>query len=214
MVYQHIIFDLDGTLVDSASEIHESVAFVCEQQGLPIPSQEYIRQATGSPPVQFFLDHGCERAHAESLVPIFRQRLADRAGSPDCVYGDVAQVLANLHHRGFRLSLATTKPSQLASLLLARYGLSPFFAHIQGTDPPLRHKPSPDIVKACISYAPDLKAVMVGDTCFDIEAATRAGIDSVGVTAGAHGKEKLSQSGPTFIINRMNELMPVLGLEK
>jgi len=214
MVYQHIIFDLDGTLVDSASEIHESAAYVCAEHGLQVPSQEYIRRATGSPPVQFFLDHGCEPVQAEALVTIFRQRLAERAGSPDCVYGDVPNVLALACQHGMRVSLATTKPSKLASLLLTRYGLSPFFAHVQGTDPPLRHKPHPDIIQACMSHAPDLKAVMVGDTSFDIEAATLAGIDSVGITVGAHGMEKLVQSEPSFIINRMNELLPVLGIEE
>ena len=214
MVYQHIIFDLDGTLVDSASEIHESAAYVCAEHGLQIPSQEYIRQATGSPPVQFFLDHGCEPVQAEALVPIFRQRLAERAGNPDCVYEDVEQVLSLLYHRGMRVSLATTKPTALASLLLTRYGLFSFFSHIQGTDPPLRHKPHPDIIKACISHAPNLKTLMVGDTCYDIEAASQAGIDSVGITLGAHGEEKLSELEPTFIINRMNELMLVLGIEK
>jgi phosphoglycolate phosphatase len=65
-----------------------------------------------------------------------------------------------------------------------------------------------------MSHAPDLKAVMVGDTSFDIEAATLAGIDSVGITVGAHGMEKLVQSEPSFIINRMNELLPVLGIEE
>jgi phosphoglycolate phosphatase-like HAD superfamily hydrolase len=214
MDYQHIIFDLDGTLVDSASEIHEAAAYVCAEHGLEIPSQEYIRQKTGSPPVQFFMDHGCEPIRAEELVPIFRQRLADRAGNPECVYADVDQVLAELYQLGKRVSLATTKPSQLASLLLTRYGLSPFFAHVQGTDPPLRHKPHPDIIEACISQAPDLKAIMVGDTCFDIEAATQAGIDSVGITLGAHGKDRLSLSKPTFMIDRMRELMPALGLEE
>ena len=214
MVYQHIIFDLDGTLVDSASEIHEAVAFVCAEHGLRIPTQEYIHRKTGSPPIEFFLDHGCELVQAKLLVLIFRQRLAEHAGNPDCVYEGVTQVLADLHQRGKRLSLATTKPSQLAILLLKRYGLASFFAHIQGTDPPLKHKPNPDIIEACISHAPDLKAIMVGDTCFDIEAATQAGIDSVGITLGAHGKEKLSQSEPTFIIERMNELMPLLGMEE
>ena len=213
MGYQHIIFDLDGTLVDSASEIHEAAAHVCKENSLEIPSQEYIRQKTGSPPVQFFVEHGCEHNKAQELVLIFRQRLAERGGNPDCVYADVLQVLGSLHAMGIRISLATTKPSQLASLLLTRYGLSQFFAHVQGTDPPLRHKPHPDIIEACIAHAPDLKAIMVGDTSFDIEAATHAGIASVGVTLGAHGEERLSLSKPTYMIDRMGELLPAIGLK-
>jgi phosphoglycolate phosphatase len=212
MLYQHVIFDLDGTLVDSASEIHEAAAFVCNQHGLALPSQDYIRQKTGSPPSEFFLDHGCDPAAADSLVATFRQRLADYAGNPDCVFPEVEKVLAFLHQQGIRISLATTKPSKLAIILLERYGLLTYFSHVQGTDQPLRHKPHPDILNVCLSHAPQLTALMVGDTTFDIEAASHAGIDSVGVTLGAHGASRLSDAQPTHMITGMQELIPILGL--
>jgi phosphoglycolate phosphatase-like HAD superfamily hydrolase len=211
MKYQHIIFDLDGTLVDSASEIHEAAAHVCREQGLEQPSLRYIREKTGSPPVQFFLDHGCNPADAEQLVASFRQRLADHAGDPECVYPGVLIVLNRINQLGARVSLATTKPTALAALLLERYGLLPYFSHVQGTDPPLKHKPHPDILLACLSHDPALAAVMVGDTVFDMEAASRAGIDAIGISIGAHGRDRLSEAKPAFIIDQMIDLLPAMG---
>jgi HAD superfamily hydrolase (TIGR01549 family) len=211
--YQHFIFDLDGTLVDSASEIHEAASFICNKYGLSLPSLAYIRTKTGSPPGEFFLDHGCEPSQAQSLVAEFRQHLADYAGNPASVYPDVHDVLLQLSRAGRRISLATTKPTKLATILLDRYGLLSFFSHVQGTDPPLKHKPNPDIVLACIALAPSLSSVMVGDTTFDLEAAERAGIDSIGVGVGAHGLERLRESDPSFLINHMSELLAVVGFE-
>lgn len=213
MNYQHIIFDLDGTLVDSSTEIHEAAMLVCRDHKLDIPTQDYIREKTGSPPTQFFLDHGCHPADAESMVAKFRQHLADNAGNPECVVADVPSVLSRLRDAELRISLATTKPTKLASLLLQRYGLLTYFSHVQGTDPPLKHKPHPDIILKCVSYAPDLTAAMVGDTTFDIDAAHQAGIVSVGYGKGAHGGDRLLGACPSYMINSMSELLGVLGIQ-
>jgi len=141
MNYAHVIFDLDGTLVDSAAEIHEAAVAVCRAYGLSIPSLAYIREMTGSQPRLFFLDHGCNDTDVEARVAEFRAHLAANAGDPGCVFPAVLPVLKQLNHHSIRISLATTKPSELAATLLARYGLSSYFSHVQGTDPPLQHKP-------------------------------------------------------------------------
>lgn len=212
MRYSHVIFDLDGTLVDSAAEIHEAAAAVCRAHGLSIPSLDYIRTTTGSPPRLFFLDHGCDEAEVEARVSEFRAHLAAHAGDPVCVFPAVMPVLEHLRQRGIRISLATTKPSELAASLLERYGLAPFFAHIQGTDPPLQHKPHPDILHACMEKSAPGAVAMVGDTIFDVEAAHNAGIDSIAVCSGAHCPERLADARPTYLIASLQELLSILEL--
>ncbi|QPN56322.1 HAD family hydrolase [Synechococcus sp. CBW1107] len=212
MKYAHIIFDLDGTLVDSASEIHEAAVAVCREHGLSIPSPEYIRTMTGSPPRLFFLDHGCSDADVEARVAEFRAHLATHAGDPGCVFPAVIPVLEHLQKHSIRISLATTKPSELAASLLERYGLAPFFAHIQGTDPPLQHKPHPDILHACMEKASPGAVAMVGDTIFDVEAAHNAGIDSIAVCSGAHSPERLTEARPTFLFASLQEIPGILEL--
>jgi phosphoglycolate phosphatase len=213
MKYSHIIFDLDGTLVDSASEIHEAAVVVCRKHGLSIPSMEYIRTMTGSPPRLFFLDHGCGEAEVEVRVAEFRAHLATHAGDPGCVFPAVLPVLEHLRQHSIRISLATTKPSALAASLLERYGLAPYFSHIQGTDPPLQHKPNPDILHACMQQADASAVAMVGDTIFDVEAAHNAGIDSIAVCSGAHSPERLAEARPTFLFASLQEIPGILELQ-
>lgn len=212
MKYSHIIFDLDGTLVDSASEIHEAAVGVCRKHALSIPSLDYIRTMTGSPPRLFFLDHGCSEADTEARVAEFRAHLANHAGDPACVFPDVIPVLEHLHRHSIRISLATTKPSALAASLLERYGLSPYFSHVQGTDPPLQHKPKPDILEACMRQLKGSEVAMVGDTIFDVEAAHNAGIDSIAVCSGAHSPERLAEARPTFLFASLQEITGILEL--
>lgn len=210
MKYTHFIFDLDGTLVDSASEIHEAAAAVCSTYGLSIPSLDYIRTMTGSPPRLFFLDHGCSEVDVDVRVAEFRAFLAAHAGDPGCVFPGTFPLLEYLHQHEIRISLATTKPSELAASLLGSYGLAPFFSHVQGTDPPLRHKPHPDILHACIQNVVTGPVVMVGDTIFDVEAATNAGIDSIAVSTGAHNPDRLAEARPTFLCASLNEIPGLL----
>jgi phosphoglycolate phosphatase len=212
MKYSHIIFDLDGTLVDSASEIHEAAVAVCREHALSIPSLEYIRTMTGAPPRLFFLDHGCREANVEARVAEFRAHLAAYAGDPGCVFPSVLPVLEHLHQHSIRISLATTKPSALAANLLERYGLAPYFSHVQGTDPPLQHKPNPDILVACMQRADCDAVVMVGDTIFDVEAAHNACIDSIAVCSGAHSPERLAEAKPTFLFTSLQEIPAILEL--
>ena len=209
MKYSHVIFDLDGTLVDSASEIHEAAAEVCREHELIIPSLDYIRSMSGSPPSLFFLDHGCIDGDVQELVNQFRSYLAAHAGDPGCVFDPVVPLLSRLKQHSIRISLATTKPTSLASTLLVRYGLESFFSHIQGTDPPMRHKPHPDILNACLEEARCGSAVMVGDTIFDVEAARNAAIDSIAVCTGAHDKDQLAKSNPTFLLRSLDEIYSI-----
>jgi hypothetical protein len=210
MLYSHIIFDLDGTLVDSASEIHDAAVSTSLVHGLDVPSLQYIRTMTGSPPRLFFLDHGCEEAMADQLVGEFRDHLANHAGNPACVFPDVVPLLELLNQHSVRTSLATTKPTKLAAILMERYGLASFFSHIQGTDPPQRHKPHPDILHACLERFDAGSTAMVGDTIFDVEAAHNAGIDSIAVCSGAHSPGQLAAVNPTYLVESFQNLNAIL----
>lgn len=212
MSYSHIIFDLDGTLVDSVVEIHASAAATCERHGLQQPELAYIQRMTGSPPRLFFIDHGCQDDQVDLLVEEFRQHLGEHAGHPDRVFPGSLPLLMALKDRGIRTSIATTKPTQLAASLLERYGLSPWLDHIQGTDPPLRHKPHPDIILACMNQAPDHQVLMVGDTIFDVQAAQNAEISAAAVCSGAHTREQLQQAAPNHLVDSLTDLFAILEL--
>ncbi len=212
--YSHLIFDLDGTLVDSASEIHSAAVHVADLHGIRVPTLDYIRSMTGSPPRIFFIEHGCDESTADQLVSEFRAHLADYAGNPACVFPDVLPLLQWLTDMSVSISLATTKPTELASCLLERYGLARYISHVQGTDPPHQHKPHPDILYACMQRSNASTTAMVGDTIFDVHAAHNAGIDSIAVCTGAHGPEQLADAMPSYLIQQLSQVKPIMELVK
>ena len=206
MKYNHFIFDLDGTLVNSASEIYNSVKHICSENNLTIPDQEYIKKMTGSPPSEFFIDHGCRKEDTTRLVKEFRDHLKVHAGDQKNIFPGVIDLLQYISNNNYRISLATTKPTELAKTLLNRYGISKYFDHIQGTDSGLKHKPSPDIINICLEKAKKGKAVMIGDTIYDIKAANNAGIESIAITHGAHSEFELRNERPSCIVNNIRSL--------
>lgn len=200
MAYRHAIFDLDGTLVDSAKEIHDAACYVCEEFRLVSPSFEYIKSTTGQHPSKFFSDHGAKGENLlQDCVQRFRAHLLSNAGDPSLVLPGVVSLLEELARQNVFVSCATTKPTALAETLIGRYCLRQYFAHVQGTDVPMRSKPAPDVVLACLEKGHGLSALMVGDTVLDIQAARAAEIDSAAVATGADTLETLSEAGPTYL---------------
>ncbi len=162
----------------------------------------------------FFLDHGCDEPDIEARVNEFRAYLAVHAGDPSRVFPTVIPLFHRLQQHSIRISLATTKTSELAIIMLERYGLASFFSHIQGTDPPQLHKPHPEILHACLNRSATGQAVMVGDTIFDVEAAHNACIDSIAVSTGAHSPEQLSGARPTFLCASLDEIPYIMELPR
>lgn len=206
-MYKHAIFDLDGTLVDSSTEIYAAVKVACSEHGLQLPCLDYIRASIGLHPSKFFADHGAsDQETITNCVSFFRRQLFQNAGDPCLVMPGVSSLLESLAHEGVVMSCATTKPTVLALELMGRYGLKEYFQHIQGTDPPMCCKPAPHVVEACLHRAGGLPAVMIGDTVLDIQAARSAGVDSAAVAAGADTVEKLKQEKPTYLFSTISHV--------
>ena len=204
--YQHFLFDLDGTLVNSINEIYLAAKKICNKYHLQIPKFEYFKTRVGIHPSAFFYDHGA-RNNIEQLIEEFREILFNEAGDKSLVFEGAHELLRILKKNNYRISLATTKPTLLAKTLLKRYGLDIYFSYIQGTEDSIRPKPAPDMIIKCISKAKNLKAVMIGDTSNDIKAANSAGIDGIGVCTGAHDREKLETTSAKLVVNNLNELL-------
>jgi phosphoglycolate phosphatase len=205
--YCHAIFDLDGTLVDSATEIHAAACATCSEFDLKLPSLSYIQRSTGRHPSEFFIEHGAKDDELTTeCVAFFRRHLVQNGGDPRLVMPGVDDLLRNLTQVGVLISCATTKPTSLAVELLGRYKLKQYFWHIQGTDSSMSCKPAPDVVEACLKNAQGLSALMVGDTVLDIQAARAAGIDSAAVASGADTFERLGQAGPTHLFPHISHV--------
>ena len=204
--YDHYLFDLDGTLVNSTCEIFSAAKKTCQNNNLNVPSFEYFKKKVGVHPDIFFLDHGATN-NIDGLVDEFRNILFKEAGDPKLVFKGAAELLQLLYKKNKRISLATTKPTFLARTLIKRYGIDHYFSFVQGTEKNIRPKPKPDMIFKCLSKNSELSSVMIGDTISDILAAKNADIDSIGVTTGACNKKELSNTCAIMVVDDLSSLI-------
>ena len=204
---QIVVFDLDGTLVDSAGDIEFAANHVRRLRGLSEFRREEILPLIGRPAGDLFLD---AREDGPSMVADFREVLAEVTGTYSWVYPCVLELLTQLRDQGWELAVASNKPSYLAQIVLDRMDLGGFFTNVQGSEnsPP---KPDPAIVRAALGLQPWRVAHLVGDTPQDIIAGRSAGIGTIAVSTGGHSRAALKEHHPDLIVDSLCELIPLLG---
>ena len=198
-----VIFDVDGTLVDSQRDILASMAAAFSGQGLAVPSDEAIREIVGlSLPVAMdrLAPAGVDAAALDALVAGYKSAYAalrvrnGAAGSP--LFPGARAALDRLAaDPTVRLAIATGKSRRGLDGLIAAHGLADLFVSTQVAD---NHpsKPHPAMVLACLAETgiAAADAVMVGDTEFDIDMGRAAGIRTIGVRWGYHPANRLSRA--------------------
>lgn len=203
------IFDLDGTLVDSAADITFSKNAILAERGLPMMAVEDVRPWIGLPPADFFAHLGLG-PDTPAAVADFRAHLAVHVGTLSNVYAGVPEALTALAAEGWRLGVATNKPTHLARIALERADLLDYFPSVHGPDD-RPGKPDPALIHDCLASLGCTDGVMVGDTIVDVQAARAAGVTSVLVTHGVVPPPDLVAAGPDLIVTSFPELIERLG---
>ncbi len=208
-----VIFDWDGTLIDSAGKIVACMQQAGRDAQLPAPSDDAVRNIIG-----LGLDVAIGRlypAESEQKRLEVRQHYsrnfiaADQ--TPCSFFPGVQELLNDLHARGARLAVATGKSRKGLSRVLGNLDMAGYFAATRCADE-TASKPDPTMLhELCEEFRiqPD-EAVMVGDTEYDLEMARRIGMPSVGVSYGVHAPERLGKWQPLQIIDEFRELDDVL----
>ncbi|WP_439663571.1 HAD family hydrolase [Lentzea sp. HUAS TT2] len=203
-----VIFDLDGTLVDSPRGIVTTFAAVFAQLDLPTVDSPTIRGTIGLPLPSAFAkvlgvseDDPLVARCVELYQPTFRKIVLPAA--TQLVFRGVFDGLQSLRDEGFLLAVATSKFIANAEALLTAAGLREEFAFVVGADQVSKPKPDPEsglLVLRRLGVAPQ-NAVMVGDTTHDIHMAHGAGMASIGVTYGVHNVDQLLSANPTWLVD-------------
>jgi len=184
-----LVFDLDGTLVDSAPDIAAAVNALFAELGLPAMELALIRRMIGDgAPVlleRALLHVGATQTAAE-LMPRYSVHYSEHAVGLTKLYPNVGETLTALHAAGCRLGICTNKPIGPTRAVLAAFGLDTMIEHVIGGDSLPQRKPQPEplwnVIRA-LGGTPE-SAVMIGDSAVDIACAEAAGVPAVIIPSG------------------------------
>ncbi len=208
-----IVFDLDGTLVDTAPDLVGALNFVLQREGLPLVPVASARTMIGAG-ARKLIERGLElEGRSMSVADIdrltvdfiayYREHIADASKPFEGLYA----ALDELEEHGFRFAVCTNKLEGLSKLLLAELDMTKRFAAICGADTFGVAKPDPTILRQTIARAGGdvSSSIMVGDSGPDVGVARRAGIPVIGVTFG-YTEIPIAELKPDLVIGHMREL--------
>ncbi len=199
------LFDVDGTLVDSAPDICAAQIEVLSAHGRTDVSEERLRGYIGRHLIDLFRDLGFRDGQVDSLIQCYRRTYWDRKHAATRVFPGIAEMLGSV---GGRKSTATTKTSRTTREVLDQFGLIQYFEHVQGTDG-FPAKPEPDVLLAAMKAlgAGPEECLLVGDSPADMEAGRRAGVRVCAVTWGYGDRRQMALWEPDYWIDRPEQLI-------
>jgi phosphoglycolate phosphatase len=202
------LFDIDGTLLDSAADICGAVQHVLASAPLPKDvSFDYLKSFIGLHLIDLFTDvyPSYSPQQIDDLIQQYRTTYLARGHLQTKLYPGVAEGLAGL---GGRKATATTKGSPTTRAVLTQFGLIQYFDHVQGTDG-FPCKPAPDVILAALAAlgARTEDCLFVGDSPADMEAGRRAGVRTCAVRYGYGKADELAKWAPDYWVGDLRELL-------
>ena len=214
--FQHYIFDLDGTLIDSSGPISNGLIKAMKIAGIKGIDREETLQWIGRPLTEIFdaylLHHQQRTADAETFA---RMLQAYREGHDECfpagvtIYPGVRETLVTLRESGAKLAIATTKYQEAAEFVCRGLGLDKYVDAVCGTDLGRPVKPNPWLIHYALKTleANPTLTLVVGDTDADVKAAHAAGCRSAAIKFGFGDPEKLAEAEPEFWLDSFEEIL-------
>lgn len=185
-MYKTILFDLDGTLLDTTIGVIEAVKITIEQLGLPMPSSEFLSTFVGPPMQSSFMKHfGMEPEKALECANLFRANYKKYSLFSAEPYPGVLELLRALKAKGYKIAVATYKSHENAMTILDKFEISQYCDFAMGSDLEGRLTKT-DIVNECIKQlaADRTSTVLIGDSNADSRGAYEADIDFIALTYG------------------------------
>lgn len=209
-----IIFDLDGTLIDSSEDIAWAVNKTLTRMEMDELPHDVIRG---------YIGHGV-RALLNQAIPLARHHLLESAREiflgyykdhllvKTRLYPGVRETLGYFHKRGKRMAVVTNKPLKLTEEILKGLDVARFFSIVLGGDSIQNKKPAPEAIEVVLNNlkVEREKTILVGDSRIDIESGKRAGVLTCGAAYGFRGREELIEAGADAIISEIGELAGLL----
>jgi 2-phosphoglycolate phosphatase len=206
-----IIFDFDGTLIDSYEPITASLNEVRQKFGQAALGVDQVRDMVGHG-LEHLIEKAIGREHVPEGVSQFREHYAKICESRTTILPTVRQTLEELDRRGYQMGIATNKPSYFARDILKALDIDHLFAEVLGPNDVARPKPDPEmleIMMARLGLGTD-EVVYVGDMLLDIEVARNAGVAVYAVPTGSATRETLVAGRPDRVVPKFSDLLTYL----
>ncbi|MBU5593978.1 pyrophosphatase PpaX [Amphibacillus sp. MSJ-3] len=213
MKIKTLLFDLDGTLIDTNPLIIESFIYTIKKHTGQIYSEEEVLPFIGPPLIDSMTKIDAEQAEAMMATYIDHNLAIHEAYVKP--YPTVVETIKTLHERGYKLAIVTTKMTDTARLGLKIAGLEQYFDVVIGLNEVEHAKPHPEpIFKALeeLNKTP-VDALMVGDNYHDIEAGQNAGTKTAGVAWAIKGRETLAALRPDYMLEELADLLTILEVD-
>jgi phosphoglycolate phosphatase len=208
--YKAIVFDWDGTLMDSISKIVESMQSSAKYLGLPVPEYNQAKNVIGISLLpalkQLFNIHDDE--DAMDLFHTYKEHFKDHKQVSSPLFSGAIELLETLKGQGYILAVATGKGRQGLEHNWQHSNTEHFFSASKTADD-AQSKPSPDMLQQILSEL-NLSAeqvLMVGDTTYDMAMAEAINMDRIGVSFGVHSADTLHKHKPLAVIDALDELL-------
>lgn len=213
-MYNIILFDLDGTIIDSAEAIQKSAEYALRQVGITDINSQKLYKLIGPP-----LDEGFKKLYGLDDIKTFQaiwhyRRRYEKYGIDESkLYDGAKEMIKKLHQKGKILYIATLKVTYLSKKIIDHFTLAEYFTDIVGATMDYTRSKKADIISYIVQKypkSPKNSFVMVGDNVGDILGAHEHGIDSIGVTYGYGAIEEIKKAKPIHIAHSVNELEKIL----
>lgn len=209
--YKYVLFDLDGTITDSAIGITNSVAFALKRWGIEVEDKSTLNCFVGPPLAQCFEKYfGFSKEQA--LEAVEEYRVYYRAGGiyENLVYPGIPELLAELRKRGKKIILATAKPEIFAKQILDYFDLTKYFDFVAGATMDSSRTKKGLVIKYALSelgITDVSECIMVGDRDQDVVGARENGIDCIAVLYGYGSYEEVASVSPAYIAETVEDIL-------
>ena len=211
MTQKAVLFDLDGTLTDSAEGILNCVAPALEHFGLPVYDRDTMIVFVGPPLYDTFPKFGVPADGVQTAIDIFRARYCTLGKYENKPFPGIVEMLTTLRSQGHKLYVATSKVEDQAVDILEHFDLAQYFDIIAGATRDGSRSTKEDVIAYLKEQAGSIgQAIMVGDTIFDIKGAVAHNIPGIGVEWGYGKVEDMIAAGASAIARSPEHLIELV----
>ena len=210
--FRYILFDFDGTLVDSSEGIYKSLIYAFEAYGHPIPEDKTLKEFIGPPLYHSFTKlFGFSDGHANEMIEKYRERYKVTGYLENTVYPGIPETLRKLKKQGCVLATASSKPLKFVHDICKQRGILDYFDFLGGTTFAGSNDTKASVIlNAMDKIGADPKTtLMIGDRRFDIEGAHEAGIPCGAVLFGFGNRDEFEEYKAEYIIEKAEDILTI-----